>query len=125
MFSTDADFAFSNSLLDAFRDPSTSLQELEQELELATTKPEVEAGFFSGMSHLALDFSGLLNPSRQLLRLCSVIGRVFVLCADYVPDHSIQPQEFGIQLLLLSLAMKDFVAMNNSNSNSSQNYQQK
>ena len=106
MFSTDTDFV-------------SSLQELE----LATTKPEVEAGFFSGMSHLALDFSGLLNPSRQLLRLCSVIGRVFVLCADYVPDHSIQPTEFGIQLLLLSLAMKDFIAMNNNSNN--QNYQQK
>ena len=139
MLAADADIVLNNGLLDTFLSSSpsamspTSSSFADVDFILSTggsavassaasahrgvADPKVEAGFFAGMSHLALDFSSMLNPSKQILRLCSVAGRVFVICADYLPDHSIQPTEFGIQILLLSLAMKDFLALNNNNNN--------
>jgi hypothetical protein len=71
--------------------------------------PTVEAGVLSGMAHAALDFSAFFNPSRQMLRLFAVVGRLFVISADYLPDHSINQGELAIQLVLLSLTMKDLV----------------
>ena len=59
------------------------------------------------MSHVALDFTSLLNSSKALLKKSSVIGRVLVIFADYIPDHSIHPEELAIQLIMLGVAMKN------------------
>eukprot|EP00534_Pseudo-nitzschia_fraudulenta_P000403 CAMPEP_0201124030 /NCGR_PEP_ID=MMETSP0850-20130426/10119_1 /ASSEMBLY_ACC=CAM_ASM_000622 /TAXON_ID=183588 /ORGANISM="Pseudo-nitzschia fraudulenta, Strain WWA7" /LENGTH=72 /DNA_ID=CAMNT_0047391209 /DNA_START=364 /DNA_END=582 /DNA_ORIENTATION=+ len=68
------------------------------------------------MAHVTMDFSGFVSPSKHLLRYFNVIGRVFVIAADYIIDHSIHPEELAIQLILMTLAIKEIVVDNPSNS---------
>jgi hypothetical protein len=70
--------------------------------------PNVEAEVLTDVSHLALDFTSLLNLlPKSLLKKTSVIGRVLVILADYIPDHSIHPEELVIQLFMLGWAIKN------------------
>ena len=75
--------------------------------------PVVEAEMLSGVSHATLDFPTLvfaataITPSKQTLRLFAVIGRLSLIFADYIPDHSIRPEELGVQLLMVAITMKD------------------
>ena len=60
------------------------------------------------MLHVAPDVTSLLNSCRALLKKSSVIGRVLVIFADYIPDHLIHPEELAIQLIImLGVAMKN------------------
>jgi hypothetical protein len=69
--------------------------------------PAVEAEVCSTMAHLALDFTSFLSiPSRSVLRVLSVMGRLFAISADYLPDHNIHPEELMIQVILLSIALR-------------------
>jgi hypothetical protein len=73
----------------------------------------VEAEVFTDMSHVTLDFTPSLldsSSSKALLKKTSVIGRVFVILADYIPDHSIHPEELVIQLIMLGLAVKNLTS---------------
>ena len=72
--------------------------------------PSVQGEVLTDMSHVALDFTSLLNSSKALLRKSSVIGRVLVIFADYIPDHSIHPEELAIQLIMLGVAMKNLTS---------------
>jgi hypothetical protein len=69
--------------------------------------PSIEAELCTTMAHVALDFTSLASPSRSLMRLFAVIGRVFAISADYLPDHSIHTEELMIQVFLLSLALRE------------------
>jgi hypothetical protein len=72
--------------------------------------PSVEAESLTIMAHVALDFSGfVVTPSRSLLRLFAVLGRIFAISADYVADHSIRTEELVIQLFLISVVLKDWL----------------
>jgi hypothetical protein len=71
--------------------------------------PIVEAEVLSDMSYVA-DFASLLNSSKALLKMSSVIGRVLVILADYIPDHSIHPEELFIQLVMLGVAIKNLTS---------------
>jgi hypothetical protein len=42
-----------------------------------------------------------------LLKKSSVTGRVLVIFADYIPDHSIHPEEPAFQLFMLGLAIRN------------------
>ena len=97
------------------RAPTRRLESVWQTTTAATTTslqamippdPGVEAEVCSTMAHLALDFTGFLSPSRSLLRIVSVIGRLFAISADYLPDHNIHPEELIIQIVLLSFALR-------------------
>jgi hypothetical protein len=59
--------------------------------------PSVEAELCTTMAHMALDFTGLMSPSKSIIRLFAVIGRLLAISADYLPDHSIHSEEFIIQ----------------------------
>ena len=48
-----------------------------------------------------------MSPSRSLLRLFAVLGRVFAMSADYIQDHRIYTEELLIQLFMISLALKE------------------
>jgi hypothetical protein len=72
--------------------------------------PNVEAEVLTDMSHLALDFTSLSSSSKALLKKSSVIGRVLILFADYIPDHSIHPEELAIQLIMLGVAIKNLTS---------------
>jgi hypothetical protein len=69
--------------------------------------PLIEAELCTTMAHVTMDFTSLASPSRSLMRRFSVIGRVFAISADYLPDHSIHTEELMIQVFLLSLALRE------------------
>ena len=73
---------------------------------LIPADPDVEAEVCSTIAHLALDFTCFLSPSRSIIRILSVMGRLFAISADYLPDHNIHPEELIIQVVLLSLALR-------------------
>jgi hypothetical protein len=73
----------------------------------ALLDPNMEAEVFTDMSHLALDFTSVMNSSKALLKMTSVIGRMLVILADYIPDHSIHPEELVFQLFMLGVAIKN------------------
>ena len=72
-----------------------------------------------GVAHLCLDFTGMTGASKLLIRLLTILGRVCVLSADYLPDHSINTQEMIIQIILMYLAVKEFASSSSSSSSSS------
>lgn len=70
----------------------------------------VQAEVFSDLAHVALDFTGMLSPSKSYIRLFAMVfGRVFALSADYLPDHAIHPEELMIQVFFLCLAMRELL----------------
>mmetsp|Transcript_62524 Transcript_62524/g.69955 ORF Transcript_62524/g.69955 Transcript_62524/m.69955 type:complete len:94 (+) Transcript_62524:183-464(+) len=77
----------------------------------ATMSTDVEAEVLTAMAHLTMDFTALAKPSKNLIRLFVVIGRMLVISADYVADHSIHPEELLIQLFLMSVAIKDMIVL--------------
>lgn len=81
---------------------TTKLEALSESLD-----PTIEAELCTTMAHVALDFTGLVSPSRSIVRLLSVVGRLFAISADYLPDHSIHTEELMIQVFLLSLALRE------------------
>jgi hypothetical protein len=91
--------------------------ELLQEDALSTARshslmtPDVEAEVLTDMAHVMMDFSGfLITPSKSMLRCLSVVvGRILVLSADYLPDHTVHPEELFVQLFLLAVSLRDVV----------------
>ena len=75
---------------------------------------DLDQRIFVDMAHAALDLPTLTRGGETSLailrRFIPVVGRVFVMAADYVPDHSIQPEEMLIQGVLMGVAIKDLVA---------------
>ncbi len=70
------------------------------------------------MAHVTMDFGGfVLNPSKTLLRCFIVLGRICAISADYVIDHSIHPEELMIQLVLMTIAIKELVVDSPASSN--------
>jgi hypothetical protein len=81
---------------------------LEQD-HLSLLPPDIEAEALTDMSHVVLDFSVFFSPSKQQLRLFSIVGRILVISADYIPDHTILPEELVDQLFLLGVSMREIV----------------
>jgi hypothetical protein len=75
----------------------------------ALLPPDIEAEVLTDMSHVVMDFSVFFSPSKPLLRLFSIVGRMLVIYADYLPDHAILPEELVVQLFLLGVSMRDIV----------------
>ena len=70
---------------------------------------DVEAEVLTTMAHVTMDFGGFLNPSKNLLRYFTVLGRVFVISADYISDHSIHTEELMIQIILMVIAIREII----------------
>jgi hypothetical protein len=72
--------------------------------------PEIKAEVLTDVSHVALDFSGFITPSKSLYLSFTVVGRMLLLYIDcYVPGHSVPPVELAIQMFLLGANLKDLV----------------
>jgi hypothetical protein len=72
--------------------------------------PEVKAEVLTDVSHVALDFSCFLTPSKSLYLVFAVVGRMLLLYNDWcVPGHSVPPEELAIQVFLLGATLKDLV----------------
>jgi hypothetical protein len=78
-------------------------------MNVATISADLEAEVLTTMAHVTMDFTGLASPSKSLLRMFTVIGRIFVISSDYIVDNSIHPEELVIQLFLMSVAIKDMI----------------
>jgi hypothetical protein len=73
--------------------------------------PNVEAEVLTDVSHVIMDFPGFFIPSKSLLKIYSVVGRILVLLADYLPDHCIHSEELLVQLVLLAVGVNDVVKL--------------
>jgi hypothetical protein len=75
--------------------------------------PDVELEVLTAMAHVMMDFSGFLTtgtPSKSSLRsFTGVVGRILILSADYLPDHTINPEELAVQLFLLTVNLTDIL----------------
>jgi hypothetical protein len=66
--------------------------------------PFVEAEIFSYAAHVALDCASLMGPETIAIRALAVLGRIFVMASDYVPDHTMLPDELIFQLAMLCIS---------------------
>ena len=80
---------------------------------IATTDDPIvfESELLYDMAHIALDLTPLGSASKVLVRVSAIVGRLFVMLADYLPDHSLHPEELGIQLFLLGVALKELLQL--------------
>eukprot|EP00547_Thalassionema_nitzschioides_P007360 CAMPEP_0194209986 /NCGR_PEP_ID=MMETSP0156-20130528/7925_1 /TAXON_ID=33649 /ORGANISM="Thalassionema nitzschioides, Strain L26-B" /LENGTH=268 /DNA_ID=CAMNT_0038937259 /DNA_START=313 /DNA_END=1119 /DNA_ORIENTATION=- len=74
----------------------------------AIMDPFVEAELFNDAAHVALDLTQFLGPATVAIRLFAVLGRIFCITSDYLPDHAINPEELVFQFTMLALASTAF-----------------
>ena len=55
--------------------------------------PDIEAQVVTDVNHVISDFTAFFRPSRSVMKMYSIIRRLLVLMADYIPDHSVNPEE--------------------------------
>ena len=74
---------------------------------------EAQAEVIADMSHVTMDFSGFLvsigsstSALKTFNQVCAVAGRMLVLMADWLPDHSITPEQLAIQLFFLVVSLR-------------------
>ena len=70
--------------------------------------PVFETAVFKDMSRAA-DAATFFISCKKNLRLISIFGRLFVMAADYIPDHYIEPSQLGIHVILLGTTMSDIM----------------
>lgn len=71
--------------------------------------PVVEAELLTDMAHVALDFVAFFGPATMVIRLMAIIGRLFTIGADYVPDHAMNIEEVIFQAVMLAMASSGFI----------------
>ena len=80
---------------------------MNQAKESFSNNPEVvEETVFKDLSHVALDLSMFfIGPENTaLLRFITIIGRLFSVIGDYIPDHSLRPDELAFQIGMLGVS---------------------
>ncbi|GAX15338.1 hypothetical protein FisN_8Lh369 [Fistulifera solaris] len=77
---------------------------IESTIQAAATQL-MEAKLFTGMAHVTLDLAAFVSRGTAWLRLGAVMGRLFVIGADYIPDHSINTDEFLFQITMMSISL--------------------
>jgi hypothetical protein len=68
------------------------------------SSPLIEAEVLNDMAHLTLDLASFFGPVSLAIRAAAVLGRIAAMGADYMPDHSMCPEELVYQFFMLSLA---------------------
>jgi len=68
--------------------------------------PLMESEILGTSAHIILDLTTFVLPATPFfVQFLTVIGRVLCIAADYVPDHSMLPEEFVYQLTLLGISV--------------------
>jgi hypothetical protein len=67
--------------------------------------PQVTTEILNDMSHLTLDVASFLNKGLLGVRIAAIAGRLCTIAADFLPDHSMFPEEFIFQLFMLMVAI--------------------
>lgn len=77
----------------------------------ASTTASFEASVLNDASHLAIDLITLVSPASSclLIRAATLLGRILSMAADYIPDHSMLPDELMFQSLMLTFSWISFV----------------
>jgi hypothetical protein len=71
--------------------------------------PAVEEEVLLDMAHVVLDFATSSGPDiPPIMPLLPVIGRLLIIGADYLPDHSMNFEEMIFQALMLGIASNRF-----------------
>ena len=68
-------------------------------------KVELESELLLDASHLFLDFSIFLTTSQSILRTAQIVGRIFLLIQDYLPDKHIAMEELTIHIAFITIAI--------------------
>ena len=63
----------------------------------------VQAEVFADLAHIFLDLATFFTPDTIILRLFVVIGRMFSILSDYIPDQKMTPEEFLFQCKLFNI----------------------
>jgi hypothetical protein len=94
---------------------TTILAMITTNTEALVEDPLLGSQVLADMAHVALDIAPkmMTSVSKAILPFIAVLGRVFVISADYLPDRSIHPEELIIQMFLLGMAIKDLVRAEN------------
>jgi hypothetical protein len=66
--------------------------------------PLLEAEVLNDLAHISLDLFTVLGPARLVARLATIVGRVFAIASDYVPDHKVLPEEVVFQAIMMAVA---------------------
>jgi len=69
-----------------------------------TPNPFLVGEILTDLSHVFLDLITLWGPNAVVVRLFAVIGRVFSVLADFVPDGAMNPEEVVFQGVMLAVA---------------------
>jgi len=68
--------------------------------------PLVESNVLNDMGHVLLDGFTFLSRSSQIRsKIFTILGRISVIASDYIPDHTINPDELFFQLFMLTVAI--------------------
>ncbi len=63
----------------------------------------IQAEVFADLAHIFLDLATFFTPDTIILRLFVVIGRLFSILSDYIPDQKMSPEEFIFQCKLFNV----------------------
>jgi hypothetical protein len=67
--------------------------------------PLVTTEILNDMSHLTLDVASFLNKGLLGVRIAAIAGRLCTIAADFLPDHSMFPEEIIFQMFMLAVAV--------------------
>lgn len=84
--------------------PFESIQSMASETMRISPNQNIEAEVFADLAHATLDVATLFSINPIMLRIFIFVGRIFAILSDYVPDHSMTPDETIFQLSMLILS---------------------
>ena len=103
--------SFTTSIQSFMVDTIESVIAMESTNVLASQQGLLEAEFFADLAHIILDFATLFSPDTLLLRLLIMVGRVFNILSDVIPDQYMTTDEIVVQSSMLTLSSHKFVKM--------------
>lgn len=103
--------SFTTSIQSFVVDTIDAVVALESSNVLASQQSLLEAEFFADIAHIILDFATLFSPDTLLLRLLIMVGRVFNILSDVIPDQYMTTDEIVVQSSMLTLSSHKFVKM--------------
>ena len=73
---------------------------------ISSNQDIVEGAVLQDLAHVALDLSSffICPENTALLRLVDFIGRLLCILSDYIPDHSLRPDELAFQISYLGIS---------------------
>lgn len=73
--------------------------------DLSHLDPIIKSEVFSTAAHVSLDLGTFIVPVTPLsVQFLAVIGRLFCIASDYIPDHTMLPEEFAYQVSMLAIS---------------------